>query len=108
MSYGVLELMATTAKSLEKEEQAKEAEIAAQSKDETDGRTLRQVVQLTLEKAMDEAHWAFMYAKLCKRILDIIPFDGDADFFSAIGHRPYNSGGAPHQNQHLGRPPLSV
>ncbi|RDA87486.1 hypothetical protein CP532_1632 [Ophiocordyceps camponoti-leonardi (nom. inval.)] len=45
-------------------------EIASQSKDESDGRTLRQVIQLTFEKATDEAHWASMYAKFCKRMLD--------------------------------------
>lgn len=45
-------------------------EIAAQSKDEADGRTLRQVIQLTFEKACDEAHWASMYAKFCKRMLE--------------------------------------
>ncbi|KAF2396214.1 hypothetical protein EJ06DRAFT_249028 [Trichodelitschia bisporula] len=44
--------------------------IASQSKDETDGRTLRQVIQLTFEKACDEAHWASMYAKFCKRMLE--------------------------------------
>jgi translation initiation factor 4G len=44
-------------------------EIAAQSKDESDGRTLRQVIQLTFEKACDEAHWASMYAKFCHRML---------------------------------------
>ncbi|KAM0334029.1 hypothetical protein ACHAQA_001049 [Verticillium albo-atrum] len=44
--------------------------IVAQSKNESDGRTLRQVIQLTFEKATDEAHWASMYAKFCKRMLD--------------------------------------
>ncbi|KAL9130354.1 MAG: hypothetical protein Q9217_001456 [Psora testacea] len=44
--------------------------IAHQSKDETDGRSLRQVIQLTFEKATDEAHWAEMYAQFCKRMLD--------------------------------------
>ncbi|RAL62234.1 hypothetical protein DID88_004805 [Monilinia fructigena] len=44
--------------------------IAAQSRDEADGRTLRQVIQLTFEKATDEAHWASMYAKFCKRMLE--------------------------------------
>jgi translation initiation factor 4G len=44
--------------------------IASQSKDESDGRTLRQVIQLTFEKATDEAHWASMYAKFCKRMLE--------------------------------------
>ena len=45
-------------------------EIAAQSKNETDGRTLRQVIQLTFEKATDEAHWASMYARFCRVMLD--------------------------------------
>ncbi|PSS03788.1 hypothetical protein BD289DRAFT_449235 [Coniella lustricola] len=45
-------------------------QISAQSKDEQDGRTLRQVIQLTFEKATDEAHWAAMYAKFCKRMLE--------------------------------------
>ncbi|KAL8689479.1 MAG: hypothetical protein Q9218_004860 [Villophora microphyllina] len=44
--------------------------IAGQSKEETDGRTLRQVIQLTFEKATDEAHWAEMYAQFCKRMLE--------------------------------------
>ncbi|QQK44721.1 Armadillo-type fold [Penicillium digitatum] len=44
--------------------------IVSQSKDETDGRTLRQVIQLTFEKATDEAHWAPMYAKFCKSMLE--------------------------------------
>jgi translation initiation factor 4G len=44
-------------------------EIAAQSKNEADGRTLRQVIQLTFEKACDEAHWAGMYAKFCHKML---------------------------------------
>ncbi|TKX26342.1 MIF4G domain-containing protein 2 [Elsinoe australis] len=44
-------------------------EIANQSKNETDGRTLRQVIQLTFEKACDEAHWAGMYAKFCQKML---------------------------------------
>ena len=45
-------------------------EISAQSRDESDGRTLRQVIQLTFEKATDEAHWAEMYAQFCKRMLE--------------------------------------
>lgn len=44
-------------------------EIAAQSKNESDGRTLRQVIQLTFEKACDEAHWAGMYARFCSKML---------------------------------------
>ncbi|SPO00559.1 related to translation initiation factor eIF-4F [Cephalotrichum gorgonifer] len=44
--------------------------IANQSKNENDGRTLRQVIQLTFEKATDESHFAGTYAKFCKRMLD--------------------------------------
>merc|ERR1712232_1173373 len=36
---------------------------------ESDGRTLRQVIQLTFEKACDEAHWAGTYAKFCSKML---------------------------------------
>ncbi|KAI1131512.1 hypothetical protein F5Y10DRAFT_286438 [Nemania abortiva] len=50
-------------------------EIAAQSKEESDGRTLRQVIQLTFEKATDEAHWASMYAKFCKKMLETMSTD---------------------------------
>ncbi|KAI0115944.1 hypothetical protein GGR51DRAFT_575725 [Nemania sp. FL0031] len=50
-------------------------DIAAQSKEESDGRTLRQVIQLTFEKATDEAHWASMYAKFCKKMLETMSTD---------------------------------
>lgn len=50
-------------------------EIAAQSKNETDGRTLRQVIQLTFEKACDEAHWSGMYAKFCFKMLNTMSHD---------------------------------
>ncbi|KAI9704529.1 MAG: hypothetical protein M1820_005603 [Bogoriella megaspora] len=50
-------------------------EISAQSKDENDGRTLRQVIALTFEKACDEAHWASMYAKFCNRMLTTMSTD---------------------------------
>lgn len=49
--------------------------IAGQSREETDGRTLRQVIQLTFEKACDEAHWASMYARFCKRMLETMSLD---------------------------------
>lgn len=44
-------------------------EISAQSKDEKDGRTLRQVIELTFAKAVDEAHWSNMYARFCAKML---------------------------------------
>ncbi|KAJ5149873.1 hypothetical protein N7448_001451 [Penicillium atrosanguineum] len=50
-------------------------EIVSQSKDESDGRTLRQCIQLVFEKATDEAHWAPMYAKFCKRMLESMSLD---------------------------------
>ncbi|KAI5294230.1 hypothetical protein KEM52_004421 [Ascosphaera acerosa] len=49
--------------------------IVAQSKEEEDGRTLRQVIQLTFEKATDEAHWAGLYARFCKCMLDTMSPD---------------------------------
>ncbi|RMZ82389.1 hypothetical protein DV737_g2068, partial [Chaetothyriales sp. CBS 132003] len=50
-------------------------DIAAQSETETDGRTLRQVIQLTFEKATDEAHWAPMYANFCRKMLETMSPD---------------------------------
>jgi translation initiation factor 4G len=61
--------------------------IAGQSKDEADGRTLRQVIQLTFEKATDEAHWASMYAKFCKRMLETMSPDiKDESILDKNGH----------------------
>ncbi|KAK4927179.1 hypothetical protein LTR66_016308, partial [Elasticomyces elasticus] len=50
-------------------------EISAQSKQESDGRTMRQVIQLVFEKATDEAHWASMYAKFCYKMLTTMSND---------------------------------
>ncbi|ORY84819.1 hypothetical protein BCR37DRAFT_365615 [Protomyces lactucae-debilis] len=47
-------------------------EIASQSKNETDGRTLRQVIALTFEKATDEAHFSNMYARFCRKMMETI------------------------------------
>lgn len=44
-------------------------EISKQSKEEKDGRTLRQIIQLTFDKAVDEAHWSNMYARFCGKML---------------------------------------
>ena len=44
-------------------------EIAGQSRTETDGRTLRQIIQLTFEKATDEPE---MYALFCRKIMTTI------------------------------------
>lgn len=40
------------------------------SKDEDDGRTLRQVIALIFEKATDEAAWSEMYAQLCRKLME--------------------------------------
>jgi len=41
---------------------------ANESTNETDGRTLRQVIALVFEKAIDESAWSEMYAQLCAKI----------------------------------------
>ena len=43
-------------------------EWANKSRDENDGRTLRQVIALVFEKAIDESAWSEMYAQLCAKI----------------------------------------
>jgi translation initiation factor 4G len=47
-------------------------EIASQSRHETDGRTLRQIIQLTFEKATDEPNFSEMYALFCRKIMETI------------------------------------
>ena len=47
-------------------------EIASQSRLETDGRTLRQIIQLTFEKATDEPNFSEMYALFCRKIMETI------------------------------------
>lgn len=44
--------------------------ISNQSKEEKDGRTLRQIIELTFAKAVDEAHWSNMYARFCAKMLN--------------------------------------
>lgn len=44
-------------------------EWANKSVNENDGRTLRQVIALTFEKATDEAAWSEMYARLCRKLM---------------------------------------
>lgn len=50
-------------------------EIASQSRKETDGRTLRQIIQLTFEKATDEPNFSEMYALFCRKIMETIDSD---------------------------------
>ncbi|KAI9682772.1 MAG: hypothetical protein M1822_006262 [Bathelium mastoideum] len=67
-------------------------EISAQSKDENDGRTLRQVIALTFEKACDEAHWASMYAKFCNRMLTTMSTDIKDDTVTNKEGKPVTGG----------------
>jgi len=47
-------------------------EWANKSEYETDGFTLRQVIALIFEKATDEAQWSEMYARLCRKIQEVL------------------------------------
>ncbi|CAA97349.1 translation initiation factor eIF4G [Schizosaccharomyces pombe] len=47
-------------------------EIAMQSRKENDGRTLKQVIQLTFEKATDEPNFSNMYARFARKMMDSI------------------------------------
>jgi hypothetical protein len=42
------------------------------SENEKDVQTLIQVVQLVFEKAIDEAMWSEMYARLCQKMIELI------------------------------------
>ena len=68
-------------------------DIVAQSKRETDGRTLRQVIQLTFEKATDEAHWAQMYAEFCSRMLQNMSPDIKDETLGLDKNGKVNAGG---------------
>jgi translation initiation factor 4G len=48
---------------------------ANRSINESDGRTLIQVIRLVFEKATDEATWSEMYARLCRFLLERISHD---------------------------------
>ncbi|KAG2181304.1 hypothetical protein INT43_008887 [Umbelopsis isabellina] len=50
-------------------------DYANQSVKETDGKTLRVVIQLVFEKATDESQFAQMWAQLCRKMLDSISND---------------------------------
>ncbi|ODV94387.1 hypothetical protein PACTADRAFT_51230 [Pachysolen tannophilus NRRL Y-2460] len=49
--------------------------IANQSKWEKDGKTLKQVIELTFAKACDEPHWSSMYARFCFKLVTDISKD---------------------------------
>jgi translation initiation factor 4G len=45
---------------------------ANKSENQSDGRTLIQVIRLVFEKATDEAAWSEMYARLCRKMMEQI------------------------------------
>ncbi|KAH3673747.1 hypothetical protein WICMUC_003490 [Wickerhamomyces mucosus] len=47
-------------------------EIANQSRWETDAKTLKAVIDLVFDKAVDEPHWSSMYAQFCAKIFNKI------------------------------------
>ena len=66
--------------------------IASQSKFENDGQTLRQVIQLTFEKATDEPNFSAMYARFCRKMMETIdPEIRDPNLVSKDG-RPLTGG----------------
>ncbi|KAK0195866.1 hypothetical protein F5146DRAFT_308587 [Armillaria mellea] len=59
---------------------------ANKSEKEKDGRTLIQVIRLVFEKAIDEAMWSEMYARLCRKMMEqISPKVQDDDIKDAEG-----------------------
>ncbi|CAD6912941.1 unnamed protein product [Tilletia controversa] len=61
-------------------------EWANKSVNETDGRTLRQVIALIFEKATDEASFSEMYARLCQKIYgELNPAISDANLNDQSG-----------------------
>lgn len=62
-------------------------EWANKSVQETDGRTLRQVIALVFEKATDEAAWSEMYARLSQKLLHkVSPEVKDESLIGADGN----------------------
>ena len=67
-------------------------EYANQSVNETDGRTLRQVIALVFEKAIDESAWSEMYAQLCAKIQTNLSPDVRDEVLEAKEQKEYRGG----------------
>jgi translation initiation factor 4G len=65
---------------------------ANKSEKEKDGRTLVQVVRLVFEKAIDEAAWSDMYARLCRKMMERISPDVRDDGTKNSKGKPVASG----------------
>jgi translation initiation factor 4G len=67
-------------------------EWANRSVNESDGRTLIQVIRLVFEKATDEATWSEMYARLCRFLMERISHDVRDDGIKNTDGKPIAGG----------------
>jgi translation initiation factor 4G len=65
---------------------------ANKSVNERDGRTLIQVVRLTFKKAVDEAAWSEIYARLCRKMMEQISPDVQDDGIKNQDGKPIAGG----------------
>ncbi|KAG1830163.1 hypothetical protein EV424DRAFT_316381 [Suillus variegatus] len=65
---------------------------ANKSVNENDGRTLIQVIRLVFEKAIDEAAWSEMYARLCRKMMEEISPEVQDDGVKNMEGKPIRGG----------------
>ncbi|KAH7909368.1 ARM repeat-containing protein [Hygrophoropsis aurantiaca] len=65
---------------------------ANKSQNESDGRTLIQVIRLVFEKATDEAAWSEMYARLCRKMMEQISAEVQDDGIRNAEGKPIAGG----------------
>ncbi|KAG2104022.1 armadillo-type protein [Suillus discolor] len=65
---------------------------ANKSVNEKDGRTLIQVIRLIFEKAIDEAAWSEMYARLCRKMMEEISPEVQDDGVKNMEGKPIRGG----------------
>jgi len=65
---------------------------ANKSEREKDGRTLIQVIKLVFEKATDEATFSEMYARLCRKVMDLISPKVQDDGIKNARGKPFAGG----------------
>ncbi|CEH11709.1 eukaryotic initiation factor 4f subunit p130 [Ceraceosorus bombacis] len=67
-------------------------EWANKSTEETDGRTLRQVIALIFEKATDEAAFSEMYARLCRKLMEEVSAEVKDENLTGSDSKPVTGG----------------
>ncbi|KAL1918217.1 uncharacterized protein VTP21DRAFT_3483 [Calcarisporiella thermophila] len=67
-------------------------EFANRSLNETDGTTMKLVIQLVFEKATDESNFATMYAQLCRRMMEKVKEDVKDESLKLPDGRPASGG----------------